>query len=155
MPLKLSLPNSMDECVYFTRRSLDDGSGGFAGKAVSWVLKEDCPKCHKAKMGKPRGKDGHVMIRATEYVCPHASCAYTVAKKDYEDTLTCNIIYTCPYCKKAGETQVPYVRKTFDGVKAVVFDCQHCKKKLGISKKMKTGKSMKGDDDDADDADDV
>ncbi len=132
----LSLPDSMDECVYFTRRAIGPD---FSGKAVAWVLRESCPKCKNGLMGKPRGKDGSVKIRAKEYVCPE--CEHTVEKQEYEDTLTCNIQYTCPYCKKKGEAQVPYKRRTFEGVPAVVFECGSCKKKLGISKKMKAGKS--------------
>jgi ssDNA-binding Zn-finger/Zn-ribbon topoisomerase 1 len=118
------------------------------GKAVAWVLRGKCPKCGKGLMGKPRGKDGSVRIRSPEYVCP--ACGYTVAKEEYEGTLTCNIQYTCPYCRKQGEAQVPYKRKTFEGVQAVVFECQHCHKKLGISKKMKAGKGAGEAEDDAD-----
>lgn len=130
----------MDECAYFTRRTIGEKHNG---KAVAWVFRENCPKCEKGLMGKPRDdKTGGVKIRAKEYVCPE--CGFTMEKQAYEDTLTCNIDYVCPFCGKSGETAVPYKRKTFEGVKAVMFECGSCKKKLGISKKMKDGKK-KGD----------
>ena len=131
--MALKQPASMDDCVYFTRRTV-----GPKGKIMAWVFREKCPKCKKGLMGKPKNETGGIKIRASEYVCP--SCGHTVEKKAYEDTLTCNIIYTCTHCGKAGEAHVPYQRRTFEGVQAVVFDCDHCHKKLGVSKKMKEGK---------------
>jgi len=126
-------PESMNECVYFTRRKIGDG------KAMAWVLKQDCPECGKAKMGKPVDeKTGKPKIRAKEYVCPE--CKHTVEKKEYEETLMCGINYTCPACKKDGSIEVPFVRKSFQGVKAVVFKCEHCGEKIGITKKMKAPK---------------
>lgn len=122
----------MEECVYFTRRKVD------SGRVVAWVFREECPKCGKALMGKPVGKDGKVKVRAKEYVCPE--CGHTVEKQQYEDTLTCNIQYTCPHCKHEGETQVPFKRKTFQGVKAIVFKCEGCNEKIPITKKMKEKK---------------
>ncbi|MFH1589204.1 MAG: hypothetical protein ABIB43_01410 [archaeon] len=134
--MSLKMPDSMEECLYFTRRAVGNG------KAMAWVLKEDCPECHKAKMGKPLDeKTGRPKIRATEYVCP--ACGYTVEKTEYEHTLTCNIIYTCPDCQHAGEIQVPYIRKSFQGVKAVIFECAKCKVKIPITKKMAAPKEKK------------
>jgi predicted SprT family Zn-dependent metalloprotease len=132
MPLRQ--PESMDECVYFTRRAVGKGF------VMCWVFKEKCPKCGKAFMGKPRDpKTGDVKIRAKEYVCP--SCNYTVEKTEYEDTLTASIAYTCLHCSNKGETQIPFKRKTFEGAKALVFQCDKCKGKIPITKKMKeTGK---------------
>ena len=123
----------MEDLVYFTRRKL-----GEHGSAVCWVHRQPCPKCKKAKMGKPQKDDGSVKIRATEYVCP--SCQHTVPKKAYEESLQVNIQYTCPHCKHEGETQAPYIRKTFQGAKAVVFTCNECKQKIPITKKMKDTK---------------
>ncbi|MCX6708190.1 MAG: hypothetical protein NTW67_00875 [Candidatus Woesearchaeota archaeon] len=40
MPLKQ--PESVDECVYFTRRTIDKGH------VMCWAFKEKCPKCGKA-----------------------------------------------------------------------------------------------------------
>lgn len=130
-------PESMDECVYFTRRVLEGGKG----KAMAWVFKKECPKCGKEKMGKPQ-EEGHIKIRAKEYVCP--ACGYTAEKDEYEDTLECNIKYTCPKCGKEGETSVPFMRKSFQGVKAVIFQCKSCSEKLGITKKLADPKKKKG-----------
>lgn len=128
--MALRFPESVEECVYFTRRAVD------AGKVACWVFREKCPKCGKALMGKPRDeKTGAVRIRAKEYVCP--SCNYAVEKQAYEDTLTANIAYTCPQCSNAGEVQIPFKRKTFEGVKALVFNCQKCNAKISVTKKMK------------------
>lgn len=127
MPLKQ--PESMDECVYFTRRAVDKGH------VMCWVFREKCPKCGKAEMGKPRGNDGKVKIRAKEYICPE--CNHTVEKGEYEDTLTANVAYTCPGCSYKGETTIPFKRKTFEGVKALVFLCDKCKQKIPITKKLK------------------
>jgi predicted RNA-binding Zn-ribbon protein involved in translation (DUF1610 family) len=130
----LKQPESVEECVYFTRRAVGKGS------VMCWVFKEKCPKCGKAQMGKPKDpKTGSVKIRAKEYVCP--ACGHTVEKTEYEDTLTANIAYTCPHCQHKGETQIPFKRKTFEGAKALVFQCDKCKGKIPITKKMKeTGK---------------
>lgn len=123
----------MDECVYFTRRILMD-----TGKVMAWVFRQPCPKCRKAMMGKPVGDGGSVKIRAKEYVCP--ACKYTVEKVEYEETLTCNIMYTCPKCKNQGEATAPYKRRAWQGVPAIVFECGKCKEKLGVTKKLKEGK---------------
>jgi len=150
--MALKKPNSMEECIYFTRRAMD------SGKIMAWVFREACSKCKKGLMGKPvDAKTGSAKIRALEYVCP--SCKYTVSKAEYEDTLTCNIEYTCPKCKKSGEATAPFKHKTFQGVPAIVFECGACKEKIGITKKMKATKkgkkagSDKADSDDANPAD--
>ena len=98
--MALQEPESMAECVYFTNRSIGDGS------AIAWVPKEKCPKCKKAFMGKPKDeKTGRPKIRAKEYVCPE--CNHTIEAKEYEETLTMNVKYVCPKCKNKGEIQVP------------------------------------------------
>jgi hypothetical protein len=136
-------PESMDDLFYFTRRALGNG------KIMAWVYRPDCPKCKKAKMGKPKDeKTGDVKIRAKEYVCP--ACKYTVSKEEFEPTCQMEIIYTCPHCGKSGEATTLYKLKSFDGVKAYVFECSSCKQKVGITKKMKAGKSAGGGDDDDD-----
>jgi predicted RNA-binding Zn-ribbon protein involved in translation (DUF1610 family) len=121
----------MDECVYFTRRSIG------SGQIMAWVFRKECPKCHKAKMGKPVEK-GKVKTRAKEYVCPE--CGYMEEKKEHEESLTLNAIYTCPYCGKEGEGTANYKRKMFEGVPAYVIVCEHCGGKIGLTKKMKEGK---------------
>ena len=124
----------MQEVIYFTQRAVG------SGYVKAWVYKGDCPKCHKAKMGKPKDdKTGKVKIRAKEYLCP--ACKYTVEKKEYEETLQCEIKYTCPSCKLVGEIQVPYKRKKFEGVDSIIFLCDKCKTKIPITKKM----NAKGD----------
>ena len=121
----------MDECIYFTRRKVGEG------QAVAWVFKGNCPECKKGVMGKPRDeKTGAAKIRAKEYVCPE--CKYTVEKKEYEETLTANIEYTCPECKHEGEIEIPYKRKKFKGMDALVFECGKCSAKIPVTKKMKS-----------------
>ncbi len=131
-------PQSTDECVYYTRRSLGEGS------VVAWAYKQDCPKCGKAKMGKPVEK-GKVKIRAKAYVCP--ACQYTVEKEEHEGQLTAEAVYTCPHCKKKGETAALFKRKKtkiFDeetGKKVTVellrFTCTSCGGNIDVTKKMK------------------
>jgi len=131
--MALTYPESMDECVYFTRRAID------SGKIMAWVFREQCPQCNKGLMAKPvDDKTGKVKVRSPEYLC--TECGYSVPKKEYEETLTVNIAYTCPHCKHQGETQTPYKRKTYQGVKAIVFECDECGKKIPITKKMKEPK---------------
>ncbi|MFC1742314.1 hypothetical protein ACFL3V_07300 [Nanoarchaeota archaeon] len=123
-------PESMDQLIYFTQRNIGSGN------ARAWVYKGKCPECGKGKMGKPVDeKTGKVKIRAKEYVCPE--CGHTAEKKAHEETLECEIKYKCPECGEEGETAVPYKRKTFNGMKAVIFNCGKCKAKIGITKKMK------------------
>lgn len=127
----------MNECVYFTRRAI-----GY-GKATAWVFKEKCQKCKSALMGKPVEK-GKIKIRAKEYVCP--KCSYTVEKQAYEESLTCNVAYVCPACSYSGEAQVPYKRKKVDGIPTIQTECEKCKAKINITKKMKAaGESDEGE----------
>lgn len=127
----MKFPESMDECFYFTRRTLDNN-----GKIVAWVFKPDCPKCGKAKMCKPiDSKTGEVKIRAKEYVC--SACKYTVLKDELEPTLDINIQYMCPHCGNSGEATAPYKKKKFQGVDAYIFECQGCHKTIPLTKKMK------------------
>lgn len=136
----LKEPKSMDEVVYFTNRML-----GAKGAVKAWVFKEICPKCKNAAMGKPKDEKGKVKIRAKEYVCQ--SCKYSIEQKEYEDTLTANIVYTCPECSFKGEIQIPFKRKKvkiFDEEEqkektadALQFECEKCKEKINITKKMK------------------
>ena len=125
----------MDDCLYFTRRSLEN-----SGNAIAWVERRECPKCKKATMGKPVEK-GKVKIRATKYVCP--ACDYSEEKQEHEDASTVKIIYTCPYCSHKGEATTPYKRKKFGGVDAYVFVCEKCNEKIGITKKMAEKKKKK------------
>lgn len=126
-------PESMEECVYFSNRDIGKGT------AMVWVFKQDCPKCHKAKMGKPKDdKTGKVKIRAKEYVCPE--CGYTIEKKEYEESLTAYCAYTCPECGEIDETEAPFKRKNIGGVPTLRFICRTCGAKIDITKKMKEKK---------------
>jgi hypothetical protein len=137
------LPNSMDDCVYFTNRSVANENGEYTGKIICWARRIPCPKCKKGLMHKPvDAKTGKYKIRSTEYVCP--LCKFEEPKKDHEERLTAEAIYTCPACKKEGEGSVPYARKTYQGVKAILFECQHCKAKIPVTKKMKEVKKKAG-----------
>ncbi|MAG16409.1 hypothetical protein CMO88_05105 [Candidatus Woesearchaeota archaeon] len=131
-------PESMDECVYFTQRSLNDENGEPKGEIMTWVFKGTCTKCGKEKMGKPRDKSGKVKMRAKEYVCPE--CNHTVEKQEYEDSLVACAEYTCPGCSNKGETEIPFVRKNIDGVKTLRFTCNKCAGNLDVTKKMKEKK---------------
>ncbi|MFO7711245.1 MAG: hypothetical protein R6V53_05765 [Candidatus Woesearchaeota archaeon] len=127
----LQLPESMDECAYFTNRKIGDG------QAKVWVFRQMCPECGKALMGKPVEK-GKVKVRAKEYVCPE--CKYTETKDEYEPKLTANVQYTCPSCKYEGEKQVPYKRKNIKGVPTLRIVCDECGYNIDITKKMKEPK---------------
>lgn len=129
--MKLREPESTEECFYFTNRQL-----GETGEAMAWVYKPMCPKCKKAKLGKPVDeKTGKVKIRAKEYVCPACKSVFDKAKLD--PTLTVEIKYTCPGCGNEGETTTEYKRKSFQRAPSYVFTCQKCNVKLGLTKKLK------------------
>jgi DNA-directed RNA polymerase subunit RPC12/RpoP len=129
----VKMPESMDECFYFTNRTIDSGS------VIAWVYKPKCPKCKKGIMGKPVDpKTGKVKRRAEIYVC--SECGHEVNSKEFDETLTVEIQYTCPFCGKSGEATTEYKRKSYKGVPAYVFKCVHCGEKIGITKKMKEPK---------------
>jgi len=132
--MALRIPQSMNECIYFTNRSIDDG------EVMAWVYRKDCPKCKKAKMGKPIVK-GKVKTRAEEYQCP--ACNYTEQKQEHEESLQIEAKYTCPYCKKSGESTGQYKRKNYQGVQSYVVTCQHCQKVIPLTKKLKEIKGKK------------
>tara|TARA_Y100000310_G_C20253021_1_gene610012 strand:+ start:135 stop:542 length:408 start_codon:yes stop_codon:yes gene_type:complete len=125
--MALTKPKSMSELVYFTRRNDE------FGQVQVWVFKEKCGKCGKAFMGKPvNPKTGKVKSRAKEYVC--VECNHSEEKEAYEDSLTANIVYTCPE-GHSGETRIPFKRKKIsiklptgknkrkDGIS---FECKKC-----------------------------
>ena len=138
--MALRQPESMDECVYFTRRSLESDKGSIK----VWVFKQTCPKCKKAIMGKPRDKNGKVRVRANEYVCP--SCGYSVEKKAYEESLTADAEYKCPSCGSSGEAQTLFKRKNIEGIPTLRFQCAKCNANLDVTKKLKEKKKGKVDD---------
>ena len=132
--------NSVEECVYFTNRTIG------SGRAMAWVFRKECPKCRNSIMGKPQKKGGKVDKKADHYVC--YSCGYTETNEQVENSLVINVEYKCPHCGNEGETTTEYKRKTFEGVPSYVFECQKCHKKIGVTKKMKESKK-KGADNDA------
>jgi predicted RNA-binding Zn-ribbon protein involved in translation (DUF1610 family) len=125
-------PESMNDVVYFSRRTLEP-----KGRATAWACKVSCPKCKNALMGKPIEK-GKIRIRAEEYVCP--SCGYTEEKLEHEKKLTIAVKYTCPHCDKEGFSEGPYKRKTYMGASSYLVDCEHCGGKIAITKRMKEPK---------------
>ncbi len=129
--MTLRIPESMEECLYFTNR----------GDILAWVYRKFCPKCKKAKMGKPVEK-GEVRIRAKEYQCP--ACGYTEQKEEHEASLILEATYTCPECGKEGESTGEYKRKNYKGVPSYIVECQHCKVKIALTKKLKKLKGKKG-----------
>ncbi|MEW5896104.1 MAG: hypothetical protein AB1668_00285 [Nanoarchaeota archaeon] len=132
--MSLKEPQSMDECLYFTNRSIGNG------QVMAWVYRKLCPKCKKAEMGKPVEK-GKVKMRADEYVCP--SCGFTENKKEHEESLILEAKYTCPRCGKEGEYSGEYKRKNYQGVPSYIIICEHCQEKMPLTKKLKDVKDMK------------
>jgi predicted RNA-binding Zn-ribbon protein involved in translation (DUF1610 family) len=124
--MALKQPESVDECLYFTRRKFDP-----KGHAMAWAFRKECPKCKKGLMKKPKKT-------SPTYDCP--ACGYSEPKTEHEESATINIEYVCPSCGHAGETTTPYKRRTWQGVKAFVFTCQACNEKIGLTKKMKEPK---------------
>ncbi len=131
----LRQPESMEELIYFTQRTMDKG------KVKVWVFRQHCPKCKKALMGKPTGTDGKVKVRAKEYICP--ACSFTLPKDEYETSLEASIEYACPACGHEGEIQVPFKRKNINGVLTLRFQCPSCNANIDVTKKMKAAKKKK------------
>ena len=133
--MQLKKPNNVEECLYFTNRSIGEGF------AVAWVYRPVCEKCNKGRMGKPLKKDGKPMRKAEYYECPE--CKHQVPNEELEAKLKVEIEYQCPHCGNQGMTVTECERVTFEGVKAYVFECEKCNKKIGITKKMKKTKKEK------------
>jgi predicted RNA-binding Zn-ribbon protein involved in translation (DUF1610 family) len=128
--MALQDPDNMEELVYFTNRELEEG-----GEVKCWVRRRECPKCGQGLMGKPRDKKtGGVKVRARIYVCP--DCGFSMNKKEYEETLTAEVRYTCPHCGKEGEAATPFKRKKIKGVETLRITCEHCGETIDITKKM-------------------
>ena len=129
--MTLRTPESMKECLYFTNRSLGEN-----GNLLAWVYRKECPKCKKAKMGKPVDpKTKKVKSRSKEYVCPE--CGYTEEKQEHEESIHLEAQYTCPACGKDGEGTCVYRRKKYKGVDSYLIECEHCGEKIPVTKKLK------------------
>ena len=61
------------------------------------------------------------------------------------ETLILEATYTCPKCKKKGESTGQYKRKPYLGVPSYIVDCQHCGEKIALTKKLKNLKKKKED----------
>ncbi len=133
----LKKPNSIEECIYFTNRTID------SGRAMAWVCRKQCPKCKKDVLKKPSTKSGKPDKKSPIYVCK--SCRYEEKNEDVENDLMINVEYKCPYCGNEGETTSEYKRKSFEGVPSYVFECEKCKKKIGLTKKLKETKKSRED----------
>jgi len=133
--MALKKPNSMDECIYFTNRSIGDGY------AVAWVYRKECPKCKKPTIGKPIKKNGKADKKSDYYECK--ICKHQELNEEVEKSLKLEVQYKCPYCGNESETTIEHKRKVFEGVPSHVFECSKCNKKIGITKKMKRSKKKK------------
>ena len=125
----LKKPNSMEECLYFTNRAIGEGY------AAAWVYRKECPNCKKPTIGKPIKKNGKADKKADYYEC--RVCKYKESNEQVENSLKLEIEYKCPYCGSESETNIDYKRKVFEGIPSYVFECGKCKKKIGITKKLK------------------
>ena len=135
--MSLKVPESMEECLYFTNRFIGEN-----GQVTAWVYRKDCPKCKKVKMGKPvNPKTGRPKTRSKEYVCPE--CKYTEEKIEHEESLSIEAQYTCPECGKEGESTGINKRKNYKGVQSYLVECQHCGEQIPITKKLKEPKKKK------------
>ncbi|MBI1935434.1 hypothetical protein HYS31_03255 [Candidatus Woesearchaeota archaeon] len=137
--MALKKPASVEECIYFTNRSIG------SGMAMAWVFRKECPKCGKDVLRKPSTKSGKPDKKSPTYVCK--SCRYVENNEKVENDLVINIEYKCPHCGNEGEATSEYKRKSFEGVPSYVFKCQKCHKKIGLTKKLKE-KKKKGKEED-------
>ena len=131
--MEIKKPGSMEECLYFTNRSLDND-----GYAVAWVYRPLCQKCKKGRMGKPIKKDGKPDKKSPMYECPE--CKFQRPNEEVESELSVDVEYKCPHCSFEGMATTEYKRKNFEGVPSYVFACGKCKKSIGITKKLKSSK---------------
>ena len=131
----LPQPESMDDLMYFTRRTV------FDGRVVAWVFKPECPACGEAQMRKPRNKDGKPKTRSKTYVCP--ACEHEEKKSDVKANATVNVHYICPHCEHEGDATTDYKRRTYMGKKSFVFQCAECWQEIPITKRVKQPKKLK------------
>ena len=132
--MALKEPESMDELFYFTRRTLENG-----GWLRAWVYRPPAPT-GKGLLSKPVDeKTGRPKIRSDVYVDDEGN---EYPCKEIDKTLKVEVKYKSPYTGKEGEALCPFVRKTFQGVKAFVFEDQEGNK-IAITKKMKEPKKKK------------
>ena len=133
--MSLKSPDSMEECLYFTNRSIGEGY------ATAWAYRKECPKCKKGRLGKPIKKNGKADKKAAYYECKE--CKYQESNEQVENSVKLEVQYKCPYCSYEGEAASEYKRKFFEGVPSYVFECGKCRKKIGLTKKMKGSKKKR------------
>ncbi|MDD9953120.1 MAG: hypothetical protein OXR66_02185 [Candidatus Woesearchaeota archaeon] len=130
--MTLREPESMDECLYFTRRKLEND-----GWARAWVYRPLSPDGNP--LGKPKDpKTGKVKIRSKVYV-DHET-GYEVSADELD--LNVEIKYKSPFTGEEGETTVPFKWKTYQGVKSIVF-LDSDGNKIALTKKMSAPKKKK------------
>ena len=133
--MALKKPSSMDECLYFTNRSIGEGF------ATAWAYRPNCPKCKKPTMGKPLKKNGKVDKKADYFEC--RACKHQMSNEEVDSLAKLEVQYKCPHCGNEGEATTEYTRKVFEGIQSFVFECGKCGKKIGITKKMKGSKKKR------------
>ena len=79
--MEIKKPNSMDECLYFTNRSIKDGF------ATAWVYRPLCESCNKGRMGKPIKKNGKPDKKSPMYECAECKAQVTNEVMDAEYSL--------------------------------------------------------------------
>src|SRR3989344_2502145 len=116
--MALREPESMDECVYFTNRATEKC------KVRAWVFREQCPKCGKGLMGKPKdSKTGRAKIRAEEYECPECKC-------NSSDEISAPFQW-----KKIQRLNEETGKKqSIDSIRVL---CSKCNEKIDVTKKMR------------------
>lgn len=130
----MELPESMDDCLYFTNRTLENN-----GWVKAWVRRPPAPS-GKGLLGKPKdSKTGRPKLRSTFYVDDEGN-EYDM--QEINKQLFVEILYKSPYTGEEGEAKVPYKRKTWQGVPAFVFE-DSAGNKIGITKKLKSPKAKK------------
>ena len=133
--MQLKKPDSMEECLYFTNRSIGEGF------AIAWVYRKECPKCKKGRLGKPIKKNGKADKKSDYYECP--ICKHQESNEEVEKSVRLEVEYKCPYCGNEGQATTEYKRKVFEGIPSYVFECEKCGKKIGVTKKLKETKKKK------------
>ena len=120
-------------CVFYKQNDrLRKGNSSISGKSVLSA---------KGAVGKPMKKNGKIDKKAE--ICKCNSCGYEEPTEQAESGLVLNVDYKCPHCGNEGQTTTEYKRKTFEGVPSYIFECTKCKKKIGITKKLKEPKKKK------------
>ena len=136
----MKMPESTNECFYFTNRILEND-----GSIIAWVYKPKCPECGKGIMGKPiNEKTGKVKSRAKIYVC--SECNHEVDKDEFDKTLSVEIQYTCPHCGEEGKVHGNWDKPAKKSASTVLkFRCEKCSNLVRVSrmKKKKKKKTKK------------